>query len=132
MYAFGKLLFPLKKRFSHSLLDTLVRLSMLNMLSQILFPQMNSIFILIVFMLSKLEIDLLNWYIFIFNGPYPWHMEVPGPGIESVIYITAAATPDPLTYWARPQIEPAPLQWPKPLCYKPIVLQTGLFKYGFT
>jgi len=47
-------------------------------------------------------------------------MKIPGKGIESeqvtaVTYTTAMAMPNPLTHWATPGIETAPLQQPKPL-----------------
>ena len=65
------------------------------------------------------------YFIFVFLGPYPWHMEVPRLGVawelQLPAYTTATATLDPsciltyttahgnngsLTHWARPGIEP--------------------------
>ena len=45
--------------------------------------------------------------------PHLWHMEVPGPGIESGPQLQPML--DPLTYCARPGIEPAPPQGPEPM-----------------
>ena len=69
--------------------------------------------------------------IFFFKWLYPWHMEVPRPEVKpelqlqptpqpqqywfqatSATYITAVATPDPLTHCMGKGIKPAPLQQP--------------------
>ena len=48
--------------------------------------------------------------VFFSFGPYPQHMEVAILGVKLKLqlpaYATVTAMPDPLTHWARPEIEP--------------------------
>ena len=61
-------------------------------------------------------VSLLFLFIF-FLWPHPRHIEVPGPGIESML--------DPLTPCTRPGIEPA---FPQPS--EPLQLVSFLFFFG--
>ena len=52
------------------------------------------------------------------GGVHPWHMEVPGTGIESRLQLqptTAVAMPHPLTHCTRLGIKSTHLQRPEPL-----------------
>ena len=52
------------------------------------------------------------FFFFFFLGPYPWHMEVPGLGVESKLQLpastTATATPDPKPIEQGQESNPCP------------------------
>ena len=73
-------------------------------------------------------VGFIFYLLLFFLWPHPWHMEVPGPGIEPEPQLSL--TPDTLTHCTGLGIEPVPPQQPQLLKSDSFIIIIIILSFG--